>query len=314
MNNTNKMNAMSKAKQKVAVLMGGASAEREISMRSGQAVLDALLAEGMDAVGVVLSENTQDWVHEVAETKADVVFIALHGTYGEDGCIQGLLETMGLPYTGSGVMASAVCMHKRISKTIMRDAGVATPQDVVFVEGKPRTYPVFVKPVAEGSSVGLHYVEDEAAWLDLDIQNLDNWLVESCVVGTEIAVSVLNGKALPPVEIAPKSGMYDFASKYTTGATDYYCPARISTSQSKKCKTIAEQAVQATGCAGAPRVDLIVPDIGAPVVLEINTIPGMTATSLLPKAAAEQGVSFEDLCVQILISALCGEKKCGGVQ
>jgi len=288
---------------KVVVLMGGASAEREISMRSGQAVLDALLAEGMDAVGLVLSENTRDWVNEMAKTKADVAFIALHGTYGEDGCIQGLLETMGLPYTGSGVMASAVCMHKRISKTIMRDAGVATPQDVVFVDGKPRTYPVFVKPVAEGSSVGLHYVEDEAAWLDLDIQNLDNWLVESCVVGTEIAVSVLNGQALPPVEIAPKSGMYDFASKYTAGATNYYCPARLAESTVQKCMRIAECVVALLGCEGAPRVDFIVPDAGEPVVLEVNTIPGMTATSLLPKSAAEVGMSFQKLCLNIVNAA-----------
>jgi len=300
--------------KRIVVLMGGASAEREVSLRSGAAVAQALSSRGLDVQALDLPENTNLWFERIQHSQADIAFIALHGTYGEDGCIQGLLETMQLPYTGSDVSASALCMNKKLTKCILDDMGIRTPEDVLMRDDKPQHYPVFVKPVAEGSSVGLHYIENEAAWDALALVELKDWLVEQCVRGVEVAVSVVDGQALTPVEVAPKSGMYDFASKYTTGATDYYCPARISTSQINKCKHIAEQAVQATGCTGAPRVDLIVPDIGAPVVLEINTIPGMTATSLLPKAASEQGVSFEDLCVQILMSAHCGEKSCGGVR
>ena len=284
--------------------MGGASAEREISLRSGNAVFEALQNQGLDVVGLDLSENTQTWVSQIQDAKADVAFIALHGTYGEDGCIQGLLETMCVPYTGSDVTASALCMDKKLTKCVLDDVGIRVPEDAILKEGKPLSYPVFIKPIAEGSSVGLHYIEDEAAWDALNLENIDNWLIESCVRGVEVAVSVVAGQALPPVEVAPKSGMYDFASKYTAGATDYYCPARISQSQTEQCKQIAEKAVVATACAGAPRVDLIVPDIGAPVVLEINTIPGMTATSLLPKAAAEVGVSFAELCQNIVVDAL----------
>lgn len=295
--------------KRTVVLMGGASAEREISLRSGAAVVQALSSQGLDVVTLDLPENTKIWFELIQATQADIAFIALHGTYGEDGCIQGLLETMQLPYTGSDVSASALCMNKKLTKCVLDDMGIRIPEDVLMREGKPQHYPVFVKPVAEGSSVGLHYIEDEAAWDALCLKDLSGWLIEQCVRGVEVAVSVVNGKALPAVEVAPKSGMYDYTSKYTAGATDYYCPARISSSQGKKCKRIAEKAVKATCCTGAPRVDLIIPDIGSPVVLEINTIPGMTATSLLPKAAAEKGVSFEALCLKILKSASCGGVK-----
>jgi len=293
--------------KKIVVLMGGASAEREISLRSGQAVFEALQSQGLDVVALDLADDTTRWMKQIQEAHADVAFIALHGTYGEDGCIQGMLDILQLPYTGSGVTASAVCMHKRITKCVLDDIGIRTPEDVVMKHGKPLLYPVFVKPVSEGSSVGLHYIENEAEWDALGLDNLDDWLIESCVMGVEVAVSVVAGKALPPVEVAPKSGMYDFASKYTAGATDYYCPARLSESQTEQCKTIAEKAVVAVGCEGAPRVDLIVPDVGAPVVLEINTLPGMTATSLLPKAAAEVGIGFAELCVMITEAAFTAQ-------
>jgi len=289
--------------KRIVVLMGGASAEREISLRSGQAVFEALQNQGLDVVAVDLAENTTKWVQQIKRAKADVAFVALHGTYGEDGSIQGLLDVIKLPYTGSGVTASALCMDKKLTKCVLDDVAIRVPEDVILKEGKPLHYPVFVKPIAEGSSVGLHYIEDEKVWDALALESLDGWLIESCVAGVEVAVSVVNGKALPPVEVAPKSGMYDFTSKYTAGATDYYCPARISNSQSEQCKQIAEKSVATTGCAGAPRVDLIVPDIGAPVVLEINTIPGMTTTSLLPKAAAEVGIGFAELCVMIVEAA-----------
>ncbi len=290
--------------KRIVVLMGGASAEREISLRSGQAVCQALQkAKGLHVQALALSEDTTEWVAQIQDVRPDMAFIALHGTYGEDGCIQGLLEVLRIPYTGANVVASGLCMDKRLTKRVLHDAGIRTPEDALLRDGAPQVYPVFVKPVAEGSSVGLHYVEDAKAWDALALHDTQAWLVEQCVRGVEVAVSVLDGKALPPVEVAPKSGMYDFASKYTAGATDYYCPARLSSSQTKRCMQIAEQAVAETGCAGAPRVDLIVPDIGAPVVLEVNTIPGMTETSLLPKAAAQAGIDFTELCLRILQTA-----------
>lgn len=294
--------------KRIVVLMGGVSAEREISLRSGQAVFAALESQGLDVVALDLLEDTTQWYAQIQQTKADVAFIVLHGTYGEDGCIQGLLDVMKLPYTGSGVTASALCMDKKLTKCVLSDVGICVPEDVTIKGGKPLTYPVFVKPVAEGSSVGLHYIEDEEAWDALHFNNLGDWLIEQCIVGVEVAVSVVNGKALPPVEVVPKSGMYDFTSKYTAGATDYYCPARISQSQTEQCKRIAEQAVVAIKCVSAPRVDMIVPYTGAPVILEINTIPGMTATSLLPKAAAEVGIGFAALCV-MMVEAVWGDQR-----
>jgi len=290
--------------KKIIVLMGGASAEREISLRSGQAVFEALQSLDLNVVALDLKQDTKQWIHQIEQENADVAFIALHGTYGEDGCVQGLLDIMQLPYTGSGVTASALCMDKRLTKAVLDALSIQTPIDMVMKDGKPMRFPVFIKPVAEGSSVGLFYVPDQAAWEALNLTVIDDCLIEQCVVGVEVAVSVLDGQALPPVEVAPKSGMYDYASKYTAGATDYYCPARLSRHQTTQCQAIAEQAVAAMGCSGAPRVDLIVPEVGAPVVLEINTLPGMTATSLLPKAAAQSGIGFPELCKIITASAL----------
>jgi len=284
----------------VGVLMGGRSAEREISLKSGAAVLRALQAAGVDAIGLDLSG---DWAGEIAAAGIDRAFIALHGTLGEDGCVQGLLETMRIPYTGSGVTASALCMDKALSKQVLNHAGLQTPVSIPIGANGPARYPVFIKPVAEGSSIGLHHVTTAAEWQALGLCKADGWMAEMPVRGREIAVSVLNGEALMPVEVAPRSGVYDYASKYTAGATDYFCPARLPAETLRYCMDRAEQAVAAAGCSGAPRVDMIVPDGGEPVILEINTIPGMTETSLLPKAAAAAGIGFESLCLRILGSA-----------
>jgi len=289
---------------RIGVLMGGASSEREISLRSGHAVLEALLSKGLNAFAVELSKHPHDWSEQIIAAKVERAFIALHGTYGEDGCIQGLLEILRIPYTGSGVLASSVCMHKALTKSILAQHHLPTPVDVPLENGVPVSFPVFVKPVAEGSSVGLHHVADAAQWHALALSDTSAWLIESCVVGKEIAASVLNGKALALVEIAPKSGLYDFESKYTAGATEYYCPARLSDEVKARCQDLAERAVAVLGCIGAPRVDLIVPESGEPVILEVNTIPGMTSTSLLPKAAAREGLGFADLCMAILQDAM----------
>jgi len=300
----------------VGVLMGGTSAEREISLKSGAAVLRALQAAGVDAVGVDLNH---DWATQIATANIEKAFIALHGTLGEDGCVQGLLETMRIPYTGSGVTASALCMDKALSKQVLNHAGLQTPVSIDIGADGPTRYPVFIKPVAEGSSIGLHYATSKSEWKALGLVDTAGWMAEMPAKGREIAVSVLNGEALMPIEVAPKSGVYDYASKYTAGATDYFCPARLPAETLRYCMQRAELAVAATACSGAPRVDMIIPTGGEPVILEINTIPGMTETSLLPKAAAAAGIDFETLCLRILASAQLehgkyDEKQPGGGQ
>ncbi len=285
--------------KKVGVLMGGVSAEREISLRSGHAVLAALQAEGIHAVGIDLQH---DWINTLSHADIDAAFIALHGTWGEDGCIQGLLEIMSIPYTGSGVTASALCMDKKLTKHVLAQANIKTPIDITINHDGPARYPVFIKPVDEGSSVGLHYIESKKDWDALALPK-HHWMAEMPAKGVEIAVSVINGKALVPVEVSPKSGVYDFHAKYTQGATEYFCPARLPAETLRYCMQEAERAVQATQCKGAPRVDMIVDNGGNALVLEINTIPGMTETSLLPKAALASNMSFQQLCIEILASA-----------
>ena len=286
--------------RRVGVLMGGVSGEREISLRSGQAVLAALLRSGVNAVALDLRN---DWVSQIRDANIEVAFIALHGCWGEDGCVQGLLEIMGIPYTGSGLTASGLCMDKDLCKAVLQRAGLKVPVDIRIAEDGPLRYPVFVKPVVEGSSIGLHLLNAVEDWSALGITDASGWMAEMPVNGVEVAVAVLDGEAMPPVEIAPKSGIYDYASKYTVGATEYFCPARLPAETLGLCMQRAEQAVRVTGCDGAPRVDMIVADGGEPVVLEINTIPGMTETSLLPKSAAASGIDFDALCMRILKAA-----------
>lgn len=286
--------------KRVGVLMGGISSERDISLKSGHAMLDALLAKNVMAFEVDLNA---DWVAQLSDIEMDLAVIALHGRWGEDGCVQGLLEILQIPYTGSGVMASALCMRKRLCKIILEKTGVKTAVDIPIEEDGPIRYPVIVKPVAEGSSVGLHMLESAEDWHRLSITDTEGWMAEMPVRGVEVAVSVLNGKALPPVEISPKSGVYDFDAKYTYGATDYFCPARLPAETLRLCMQRAEQAVTVTECRGAPRVDMIVADGGEPIILEINTVPGMTGTSLLPKAALASGIDFPDLCLRMLDAA-----------
>lgn len=286
--------------RRVGVLMGGVSGEREISLRSGNAMLGALKDKGVDAFAIDLKD---EWPRHLMEARIDVAVIALHGRWGEDGCIQGLLEILQIPYTGSGVAASSLCMHKQLCKAVLAQAGLKVPVDIPIREEGPLRYPVVLKPICEGSSLGLHRLNDADEWKQLKLESGEGWMAEMPVVGAEVAVSVLNGKALPPVEVAPKSGVYDFQSKYTSGATEYFCPARLPAETLRVCMQRAEEAVRATECRGAPRVDMIVADGGEPVILEINTIPGMTETSLLPKSAAAAGIDFGALCTAILDAA-----------
>ena len=299
--------------KKVAVLYGGRSAEREVSLRSGAACAEALKARGHD---VVLVDVDLDVAARLRNERIAVAFLnGLHGRWGEDGCIQGLHESMGIPYTGSGVLASANAMDKVVSKLLFRDAGLKIVEYRVFPPARAETItvadlpfglPAVVKPAAEGSSVGVHIVHDPAA---LTAACLDaarykgDLVVERYVRGAEVNVAVLDGKALGAIEIVPSNEFYDYEAKYTPGKTQYFYPARLPAEHLRSTCEAAERAHDALGCAGVSRVDFIVTPDGTPFVLEVNTLPGMTATSLVPKIAAGNGIPFPELCDRLLDGA-----------
>ena len=296
--------------KKIAVLMGGLSAEREISLKTGRAVLAALLENGCNAapldVGLDLPE-------QLRTAEAELAFICLHGRYGEDGTVQGLLEMMQIPYTGSGVMSSSMAMDKVITKQILLYHEIATPGFVTYRAGEDlsavlkrcRHFPLVVKPAREGSTIGISIVHDKAeleAGLAGALQHDDLILIEDFVQGDEVTVSVLNGKPLPIIKIVPKSGFYDYESKYTPGQTEYLLPAPLEVVLYNRLQEVSVAACQVLSCRGAARVDFMVREREF-FCLEVNTIPGMTETSLLPKAAAEAGVHFSELVMQILEDA-----------
>ncbi|HCU25735.1 MAG TPA: D-alanine--D-alanine ligase [Deltaproteobacteria bacterium] len=297
----------------VGVLMGGLSKEREISLRSGNAILDALLFKGYDAVPIDVGPDIAD----VLKKKAiEVAFLALHGRYGEDGCVQGLLEILSIPYTGSSVMTSALAMDKYLTKDIASAAGLATPESLffdafhedidTFLGHFCLEFPLIVKPSREGSTIGIARAENghqlreavlAAARFDSRV------LVEKFITGREVTVPVLNQEPLPLLEVVPKSGFYDYASKYTPGATEYLCPARLPEEQTRQVQEAARRIYLRMGCEGVARADFIIGADQVPYFLEINTLPGMTATSLVPKSAAAAGIVFADLVEKVLNSA-----------
>jgi D-alanine-D-alanine ligase len=298
--------------KKVAVLYGGRSTERDVSLRTGKACADALIAKGYD---VTLVDVDQDLPARLREGRFHVVFNALHGRWGEDGCVQGVLEVMGIPYTGSGVLASAMGMDKVVAKAIFKALGLAVIDYRVFPAAAaariapvdlPFGIPCVVKPSGEGSSVGVHIVKD-AAKLQAACEDAATFkgdvIVERYVKGSEVNVAVLDGKALGAIEIVPANEFYDYAAKYTAGTTNYFYPARIPEEHRRRVMEAAETAHRGLGCAGATRVDFIIGPDGTPFILEINTLPGMTATSLVPKIAAGLGIAFPDLCERILETA-----------
>lgn len=294
---------------RIAVLMGGRSSEREISLQSGNAVLKALKARGYNAVAVDLADPMEYLICG----SFDSAFIALHGTFGEDGCVQGMLELLDIPYTGSGVLASAATMDKVFAKKMMLSEGIETPQFMVFSDPKALTdeidhdldYPLIVKPVAEGSTFGVSKVEKTSELVNV-IRETFNFgsevLVERFIEGREVTVGLIDGETLPVVEVIPQSGFYDYEAKYTKGMTRYIVPADIGDEMTKEVCLISKKVYQIFGCRGAARVDFILGERG-PSVLEINTIPGMTETSLLPMAAGKAGMSFEDLVGRIIEGA-----------
>jgi D-alanine-D-alanine ligase len=298
--------------KKVAVLYGGKSTERDVSLRTGKACADALVSKGHD---VTLVDVDEDLAARLREQRIDVAFNALHGRWGEDGCVQGLLEVLRVPYTGSGVLASAMGMDKVVAKAMFKALGLALIEYRVFPPERaasiaaadlPFGIPCVVKPSGEGSSVGVHLVKDPAklaaACLDAATFKGDV-IVERYVKGIEVNVAVLDGKALGAIEIVPANEFYDYAAKYTAGTTKYFYPARIPDAHRDRVTQAAEVAHRGLGCAGVTRVDFIVDQDGTPYILEINTLPGMTATSLVPKIAAGLGIPFPELCERILDSA-----------
>ncbi|HSQ66313.1 MAG TPA: D-alanine--D-alanine ligase [Polyangiaceae bacterium] len=301
-------------RRKVGVIMGGPSAERDVSLRTGEGVAKALEERGHSVARIVFS--TGDVLPELIKaSRIDVAFLALHGRGGEDGCVQGMLELLGIPYTGSGVLASALAMDKLKAKEMFRLHNVPTPPyyvasdadltDLEEVHGS-FGFPVIVKPRGEGSSVGVtkaHNLAELASGIEKALAHDTCALVERFIPAMEVHVGLLDGRVLGAIEVVPKSGLYDYHSKYTAGATEYICPPRLPSTRARGVMTLAERAAKALGCTGACRVDVLVTEGENEYVLEVNTLPGMTPTSLLPKIAASAGIDYDALCEAILDGA-----------
>jgi len=303
----------------IAVLLGGRSSEREVSLRSGRGVLAALERLGLKAVAV---DPGPDLVRQLSEAGANVVFNALHGGPGENGAIQGILDNAGVPYTGSGVLASALAMNKEQTKRVLRAVGLPTPDWLVFdadedsetaVEEVVRQLglPAVVKPVDQGSSVGVAIVDTQEAledYLASALRSYSRVLVERFVDGREVTVGILGYgptlRALPVLELVPRNRFYDYEAKYTKGLTELLCPAPIGEEATYRCQQVALAVHRAIGCHGISRVDMHLDSAGQVWVHEINSIPGMTETSDVPAEAAAAGMSYDELVAEILCSAL----------
>ena len=300
---------------KVAVLMGGRSSEREVSLMSGQGVLDALRAQGVDAHAFDPAEQDLS----ALKTQAfDRCFIALHGRFGEDGTVQGALELLGIPYTGSGVMASSMAMDKVMTKRIWRFEGLPTPDWRMVASGEETAAalaalgaPMIVKPARDGSSMGLTKVTDAsqcAAAYALAAKYDDEVLCEQFIAGEETTCAVLGAgaaaKALPVIRIVAPEGNYDYQNKYFTDVTQYHCPSGLPAEEETHIQQIVEKAFRTLGCRGWGRADVMIRQSDRqPFLLEINTSPGMTSHSLVPMAARAQGMSYEQLCLNLLATA-----------
>lgn len=298
---------------KVAVLLGGRSAEREISLRSGNMVLGALKKKSVDAHAF---DPQEQGLEQLIAQRFDRVFIALHGRFGEDGTVQGALEYLGLPYTGSGVMASALAMDKWRTKLIWQAAGVSTPpyellsKNSDFAEvGARLGLPLMMKPAREGSSIGMSKVtslEKIHAAYELAVEYDDLVIAERFIEGVEVTAAILDDEALPLIRLETPRTFYDYQAKYFADDTRYTCPSGLPEAQERGIQAQALQAFKLIGCSGWGRVDAMVDRAGKSYLLEVNTIPGMTDHSLVPMAARARGIPFEELCVRILESAHVG--------
>jgi D-alanine-D-alanine ligase len=299
--------------ERVTVLLGGRSAEREVSVNTGTQVAEALRARGMTVATVDTASD--DFIASIVATKPDVVFIALHGRFGEDGTIQGLLELLDLPYVGSGVLASALAMNKVMSKHVYASEGLTTPEYAVVRRSEPYSVTALVealgpdtvvKPANEGSSVGMTIVHDPDVLgdaIELAFRHDPLVLIERFETGVEVTIGVIGNDdpvALPTLEIVPVNDFYDYESKYVPGMSRHIIPAGVSETARVECQRLAVEAHRALGCVGMSRSDTIVTPEGTVFLLETNTIPGMTKTSLLPDAAAAAGIAFPDLCERLV--------------
>ncbi|MCW8826745.1 MAG: D-alanine--D-alanine ligase [Gammaproteobacteria bacterium] len=296
---------------KVAVLMGGQSAEREISLKSGTAVLESLQRQGVDAHGIDCSNGT---LQQLQNEGFDRVFIVLHGRGGEDGTIQGALDSIALPYTGSGVLGSALAMDKLRTKQIWQSCGIPTPPFQILKQGFDASevvaklgIPLMVKPVHEGSSIGMSRVESadelEAAWQQATRTDAVV-MVESWVSGAEFTVAILDGVALPPIKLETPNSFYDFDAKYRAETTQYICPCGLDDADELRLKTLALAAFDAVSASGWGRVDVMANSAGEFLPIEVNTVPGMTDHSLVPMAAKAAGIDFDQLTQTILAQTL----------
>lgn len=296
---------------KIAVLMGGWSAEREVSLKSGKAVLIALQNKGLDAYGIDVGKNIAS---ELLKDKPDVAFNILHGRGGEDGVIQAMLELLDIPYTGSGVLGSALSMDKVRTKQIWQANRLDTPEYFVITnkEQLKQIEDVFsgsymVKPAHEGSSIGISKVDEvsglTSAW-EIASKYDDTVLVEKYIDGVEYSVSILNGQALPAIRLNPKNTFYDFEAKYISDETEYQCPCGLPQDTEQEMQNIALAAFNSLSCTGWGRVDFIMDTNGKPWLIENNTLPGMTDHSLVPMAANAAGISFDELVYEILTTAV----------
>ncbi|MCF7521509.1 D-alanine--D-alanine ligase [Neisseria sp. ZJ106] len=298
---------------KVAVLMGGFSSEREISLNSGAAIVAALKQKGIDAHPFDPKEIP---LEELKKQGFQTAFNILHGTYGEDGAIQGALEVMGIPYTGSGVAASAIGMDKYRCKLIWQALGLPVPEFAVLHDDsdfdaveQQLGLPMFVKPAAEGSSVGVVKVKETGRLKSVyqELKHLQGEIIaERFIGGGEYSCPVLCGRGLPSIRIIPATEFYDYEAKYNRDDTVYQCPSDLNEDDEALMRTLAVKGAQAIGAEGCVRVDFLKDDSGKLYLLEINTLPGMTGHSLVPKSAAQVGVDFADLCVEILKTAHVG--------
>lgn len=291
--------------------MGGASAEREISLKTGRSICDALKRRGYTVIPIEVDALLP---HQIRLKKISVAFLALHGPGGEDGTVQGLLEVMKMPYTGSGVSASAVGMDKGLTRVVLQAAGVAVPPGTTLyarmVPARPPAHlglPVVVKPCAQGSTIGVSIVRKVSQWkkaLQEAYRFGDQAVVEKYIPGREVAVGVFGSQVFPGVEVIAPGGFYDFTAKYGKASTRYVCPAPLSPKLKSLLREQSLRAYQALGCRGAARVDFRIHTNGRPYILELNTIPGMTERSLLPMGAAQAGLTYDDLVERILQDAL----------
>ncbi len=292
---------------KVAVLMGGLSAEREVSLKSGKAVHEALLRQGIDAHDI---DADRQVLNKLREDNYDRAFITLHGRWGEDGVIQGALEVLGISYTGSGVLASALCMDKLQCKYLWAGKGVMSPEFVELTDGIPLQdvaaglgFPMFIKPACEGSSIGMSRADNlsqlETAFA-LARKYDDRVFAESCIEGMELTAAIVGKEDLPLIKIETPRDYYDFEAKYSATDTRYICPCGLPDAEEQRIQELARHIYQDLGCSGWGRVDFMRDDAGNNYVLEVNTIPGLTDHSLVPMAAKAAGIGFDELVVRIL--------------